>query len=383
MKKKIIKIKGDKQTIEYKECNPRQLPLSSKFIAPYWFDAIQNAFQYEKERGLINRHLLVSDNRIADGLKLYQDKQIVEQTITTVNGGDVLAYVLSKDKTKKYIVIIKNYLPLKLPQYNYERERFISNLQVSCTCTDSVMGRYRENSNLICKHTAAVIWFLIDKFDMPKIFIKPEERTVGWQKSKIVELETNIEALPLVKFRSYINILLLKKYRGVKPAMGLSIHTISNTDQKEHYQPKWLTFTNEAEVKKILKGTLKAYSEISKKEIETIFNEIGGDIIKTLKERMDGLEAEFKKEKEETNKDILTIAERVKEKQKETDSLIKRLLKITERETGMIEDLQKAVGLLTDKTDTTLTNHSNNYINLKDDLDKVKSNFWLTLFGVK
>ena len=56
----------------------------------------------------------------------------------------------------------------------------------------------------------------------------------------------------------------------------------------------------------------------------------------------------------------------------------------------MIEDLQKAVGLLTDKTNTTLTNHStnyknlsNNYKNLKKDLDKVKGNFWLKLFGVK
>jgi hypothetical protein len=257
--KEVYKIDKDgNKTMEMKECHPRQLPLTSKYIAPYWFEAFQNVFRYQKRRDLVEVHKLVSDDRIKRGLDLYREKKIQHNVVTTVNGGDVHASV------GEYTVIMKNFLPPKLPQYNYEREEYIANLFVSCNCKDSQMGRYRDNASLICKHVAATIWYLQAEFNMPVIFVSPEAKALGYTKSDTVELATDIKALPLVKFTQYINILLLKKYRGISPALGISIHRINNETNKEESRPQWLTYTQLKEVESILRGISKAYRAMAK-----------------------------------------------------------------------------------------------------------------------
>jgi len=257
--KEVYKIDKDgNKTVEMKECHPRQLPFTSKYIAPYWFDAIQNVFKYEKRRDLVEVHKLVSDDRIKRGLDLFRNKKIIHNVVTTVNGGDVHATV------GEYTVIMKNFLPPKLPQYNYEREEYIANLFVNCDCKDAQMARYRDNASIFCKHISSVIWYLQAEFNMPVIFISPEAKELGYSKSDTEELATDIKALPLVKFSQYINILLLKQFRGIPSALAISIHRINNETNKEEMKPQWLTYTGLREVEMLLKGISKAYREMAK-----------------------------------------------------------------------------------------------------------------------
>jgi len=89
---------------------------------------------------------------------------------------------------------------------------------------------------------------------MPKIFIKPEELICGYIKSDIEEIETDIRVLPLVKFRRFINILLLKNFRGMNNALGISIHTVNNETDKEDHKPMWLTITEKKESIQLIHG---------------------------------------------------------------------------------------------------------------------------------
>jgi hypothetical protein len=275
--KKVIKIKNGIETSEMKECTPRELPLSSRFIETYWFDAIKSVNHYEKQRGLVGRHLLIADNRIEAGLKLYRDKHIDNITITTENCGDFIADVTSEKDEQKYIVVIKNYLTSTglSPQFQYQREKFISELQVSCTCSDYTFGRYKDNASLCCKHICAAIWFLQERFNMPRIFITPEQKIVGYQKSDVEELATNLRAMPLLKFTPYINVLLMKKYRDMPPAISISAHREDNETHKDFSKEVWLTYTYEQlnAVEGLIKGIIKGYKSvlhhkgISEKEI--------------------------------------------------------------------------------------------------------------------
>ncbi len=253
--KKIYKHKNGLFTVEDKTCHPKGLPSKIKYIAPYWHLAFENVLRYKKERGLQEIHKIVDNSRIEKGLELYKQDKIKEITITTAMQGDVNALVESEDGKKQYRIVMKNFLPEKdkLPQYNFERERFISEFLVTCSCDDHIVGgRYSSNVSILCKHCCAIIWFLIDNYNMPKIFIKPEETICGYKKSDIIEIETNIEALPLVKFRRFINVLLMKNFRGMKDCLGLSIHTIDNETNTEKYKPIWLTYTNKNDVKKMI-----------------------------------------------------------------------------------------------------------------------------------
>jgi len=261
--KKVYKFKDDIMTVEDKECHPRKLPLTSTYIAPYWFQAIQNVFKYEKARELREVHKLVSDDRIKRGHELYKNKHI-KAAVTTVHGGDVHATVLSSNKKDEYTVIVKNYLPEKLPQHLHEREEYWANLFIDCSCKDFSMGKFRDNSSIICIHVASVLWFLIDKFNMPKIFVLPEEKMMGYQKSDVEELEIEIKAMPLVKFTQHINLLLLKSYRGMHPALGISVHRVSNTDFKEIGTPQWMTYLETKSIERLLKGISTGYREISR-----------------------------------------------------------------------------------------------------------------------
>ena len=268
MLKDVYKSKNGEEWIERKECHPRKLALTSKYIAPYWFQALHNVFKYDKMRGLQEIHKLVDDSRIQKGLRLYREKHIATWVVTKHHGGDVHAVVTSENGEKSYTVVIKDYLPEKLPQFNYEREDFISKLFCDCTCQDHVMSHYRDNSAMLCKHVCCVLWFLMDdkRFNMPRIFITPEVKMVGYQKSETDELETNIQAMPLIKFTQFINILLLKKYRGMKPALGISIHKVSNETHQELGRAQWLTYCELKDVEKLIKGITKGYKAMAKSQ---------------------------------------------------------------------------------------------------------------------
>jgi len=262
--KTIYRFSKNKSWIEHKDCVPRKLPLSSRYIYRYWWDAIRNVYNYEKQRGLNEIHKLISDDRIKTGLKLYRENHIIDYTVTKEAGGDARATVLSEDKKKQYTVVIKNYLPEKLPQYVYERENFIANMHTDCTCQDHIIGHYKDNSSLWCKHITAVLWLLQDKFDMPKIFVMPEERVTGYKKSDVEELAVNIKAMPLLKYSYYVNILLLKKFRAMKPAVGFSIHKEYNPPygKGEVGKPLWLTFTEPKEIERMIEALRKAHERM-------------------------------------------------------------------------------------------------------------------------
>lgn len=262
--KKIYKIRDGKTFVEEKECHPQRLPTSFDYVYKYWADALRSVLNYQKERGLVEIHKLVTDDRILKGWRLYRNHHIKMANITTNDGGDVYAQVLSEDKQKEYSIVIKNFLPEELPQYNYERERYISNLIVYCTCPDHTFTRYRSNASMLCGHINAVFFHLIEHFNMPKIFIFPEEKIVGIKKSDVEEIEVNIKALPLLKYSYYINLLLLKKYRGMKPALGVSVHKVLNPPygEGEVGKPIWLTYTRDEDVLRLIRGLQRVYSHM-------------------------------------------------------------------------------------------------------------------------
>jgi len=264
MKKNVYKFKNGIKTVEFKECHPQKLPEQLIHVYKYWLDAFKTVLTYQKERGLVEIHKITTDERILKGLKLYRNGHIKIANVTTENNGDVYAVVLSEDKKREYSVVIKNYLPDGLPQYNYERERYIANLVVYCTCPDHTFGRYRSNVSILCGHIIAVLFYLIEHFNMPKIFIMPEEKILGVKKSNVEEISTNIKALPLLKYTYYMNILLLKKFRGMKPALSISIHKLFNPPygEGEAGKPLWLTFTKAEDVEKMIKALKEVHEKM-------------------------------------------------------------------------------------------------------------------------
>lgn len=260
-KKKVYKYKNGVLKVEEKVCHPKALPSQIRYLAPYWHQAFENVLRYQKQRNLQEVHKLVDNSRIEKGLELYRNGHISEIVVTTENQGDVNAIVLSEDKKIRHRVVMKNFLPEKekFPQYNHEREQYITDLLVTCSCDDHMINRYSSNVSTLCKHCCAIIWFLIFKHDMIKIFITPEERAVGYQKSDVEELDIEIRALPLVKFSQHLNILLLKKYQGMYPALSLSLHRVNNITHCEESKPNWLTYTELKDVERIIAGVSMAY----------------------------------------------------------------------------------------------------------------------------
>lgn len=265
-KKEVSYFDGKHIRTDMKTCHPRKLGASSRYIAPYWFQALHNVNNYSKSRQLQEVHKLVDDRRIKAGFNLYRNGHIKEAVITKQHGGDVRAIVFSEDKKKEYTVIIKDYLSEKLPQYTHEREEYIANLYIDCTCTDHVLSHYKDNTSMLCKHIIAVLFFLIAKFDMPKILVLPEEKLVGYVKSDVEEIKTDIRVLPLVKFRRFINILLMKNFRGMSNALGISIHTVNNETDQEDHKPMWLTITEKKEAVELIDGLIYVLNEMSDEE---------------------------------------------------------------------------------------------------------------------
>lgn len=228
---------------------------------------------------------MVSDDRIKAGLELYRNGHILDYTITTEAGGDARATVLSEDKQKEYTVVVKNYLPEKLPQYVYEREQYIANMHLDCTCQDHIIAHYKDNSSLMCKHITAVLWLLQNKFNMPKIFVMPEERVVGYKKSDVEELAVKLTAMPLLKYTYYINVLLLKKFRGMKPAVGVSIHKEYNPPygKGEAGKPIWLTYTEPKIIERMIEALQEAHDRmVGKKEEKKRWSDIWRTIFEGL-----------------------------------------------------------------------------------------------------
>jgi hypothetical protein len=83
---------------------------------------------------------------------------------------------------------------------------------------------------------------------------QPGERMAGYQKSNAREIDTGIQALPLVLFTQHVNILLLDRFRGMKLALGLSIHRIDNKTHKNREKSQWLTYTEPADVERLIIG---------------------------------------------------------------------------------------------------------------------------------
>ena len=261
--KKIYRYKDGRKWVEEEVCHPQKLALTSKYIYPYWYDPIKRVFAYEKQRGLVDIHKLVSDDRIIRGLKLLRKGNLIDWTITKGDGGDARVAVRSQDGKNIHTVIIKNYLPKTLPQYQYERENYIADMVTTCDCQDHMQTRGKSNSSMFCIHIMCVLWHLIDKFNMPKIFISPEERMLGWKKSDIIEQTGKIMALPLLEFTPYLRVLTLLRHRGMGTATGISMHRQDNKTLGEWEKARWGAYTERVNIEKIIKGLIVAYKEMN------------------------------------------------------------------------------------------------------------------------
>lgn len=267
MEKKIIHFKGNQITESYGTCNNIQLTPSSEFVEAYWWEIIKDVFSYEKERnaGLQEIHKIFTDDRILKGLELYKKGNVNEGAITDV---DVRASVISDDGKDTYTVTMKNWKPDKLLRYRYEMERYISELFFDCSCEDhTINGHYRNNSSLACKHISAVIWKLIKENNFPTIFITPKEKNDDWyEKSKSLDLVKGLYGVSMKQFQQYLNVLILRDFKGIPTSLALSIHKEPNKGYENMYPnkiaPTWLTLTEPGDVEKLIQGIIKGYVEM-------------------------------------------------------------------------------------------------------------------------
>ncbi|HDI03144.1 MAG TPA: hypothetical protein ENF67_01215 [Candidatus Pacearchaeota archaeon] len=264
MLKKVEKYKeGKKVKEEMKECHPLNLKPASKFIEPIWYDCIKEIFSYEKHPALFSQHLLFLDDRIEEGLRLYRENKIKE-LVKTKN--DVMALVESSSQEGKlHRVVIKGWFPEKLIRFRYEIIKYLENLTVSCDCEDFMInGKYRTNCSLVCKHISAVFWWLMQEAEMPKFFITPEEKEKGWyEKSKALEIATHLEGVSMKKYTPWLNVLLLKDFKGIPTSLALSIHREATEERyRKEYKPVWLTFSETETVEKLIRAIVQGYIEM-------------------------------------------------------------------------------------------------------------------------
>lgn len=301
--KKIIKFKDGKETEEFGECHSLKLSSASKYIEPYWFEIIKDVFSYEKERnaGLQEVHKLFTDDRILEGLKLFKEGKVIEGAITDV---DVRATVKG---TQDYTITLKNWKPEKMLRHRYEMERYIAELFIDCSCQDHVIQHYRSNSSMACKHICAVLWMLQEKYNMPKFFLTPKEVKEKWyDKSKTIEVETDLYGVPMKQFSQFVNVLVLRDFKGIPSSLAYSIHKEPNKGYESKYpggiKPTWITFDNPEIVEKLIKANIKGYVEMlasrknSLEDIRTAVRElIPKEIFENKKEADDLLEASYQK----------------------------------------------------------------------------------------
>lgn len=264
MDKQIIKFKDGKETKEMGDCHPLNLSPASEFIDKYWYEIIKDVFSYQKERnaGLQEIHKLFTDDRVLAGLNIYSENKVIEGAITLV---DVRCTV--KGSESNYTVVLKNWMPEGMLRHRYEMERYISELFFDCSCQDHLLQHYRSNSAMACKHICAVIWMLQEKYHMPKFFLTPKERKDGWyEKSKTLELETDLYGVSMKQFSQFLNVLVLRDYKGIPSSLAYSIHKEANKGYeslyKDGFQPVWITFDNPETVEKLIKANIKGYVEM-------------------------------------------------------------------------------------------------------------------------
>lgn len=323
MKKKITHLKDGKETVSWGECNNIHLPVASKYIEKFWWEIIKDVYSYERARnaGLQEVHKIFTDDRILAGLELYKNGKVDKDiAITDV---DIRAKIEGEEGT--YTVILKNWKPEKLLRHRHEIEQYIAELYSSCNCLDcQINGHYRNNSTLYCKHLCGVLWLLMEKYNMPKFFIRPEEQQY-YQKSNNLDLVKNLKCLPMKKFTPHLNVVALREFRDIPTSLSLSIHRIPNKGYEKDYPngiPNvWITLTEPDDVEKLIKANIKGLVEMlaSRKNTaeqinETVKNLVPNgyeDEIKELKEKIVDLEKKYKEEVEKKE-----VKEEVKEKTK-------------------------------------------------------------------
>jgi len=58
----------------------------------------------------------------------------------------------------------------------------------------------------------------------------------------------------------------MKNFRMMNNTLGVSIHTVNKSTDKEDYKPIWLTLKDEKEVKKLIHGLVYALNRMNGKE---------------------------------------------------------------------------------------------------------------------
>ncbi len=263
--KKIIHFKGSEKTISYGGCNRVKLAPASYVVEKYWYEIIKDIFEYEKERGagLQEVHKLFNDDRLLQGLKLYKEGKVVEGAVTDV---DVRAQV-EGSSGKMYTVTMKQWKPEKMLRHRYEMERYLSEMFIDCQCQDHIIHHYRSNSSIVCKHIAAVLWKLQEEYDMPKFLITPKEKEDDYyEKSKTKEIERGLYGLSMKQFSQYLNVLILRDFKGVPSSLAYSIHKEPNKGYEKMYPnqitPTWITFDNVETVERLIKSNIRGYVEM-------------------------------------------------------------------------------------------------------------------------
>lgn len=330
MDKKVIKFKGKEKVEEMCKPNPIKLEVASKYVESYWWEIIRDVFSYEKERnaGLQEIHKIFTDDRILKGLELYKDGKIKEGAVTDV---DVRATINGDEK--EYMITLKNWKPEKLLRHRYEIERYISELFIDCQCQDHGIYHYKSNSSLACKHICAVIWMLQEEYNMPKFFLTPKEKREDWyEKSKTLELETNLYGVPMKQFSQFVNVLVLRDFRGIPTSLAYSIHKEPNKGYEIKYPGgipiTWITFDNPETVEKLIKANITGYVEMlaSRKNTEEQIKEAISRLIPT--EDKDKRIKELEKECGSLINKLNEIELKVKEQPKKENwlkSLIKKM----------------------------------------------------------
>jgi len=289
--KKVIKFKGKEKVEEVCKLNPLKLAPASKYIEKYYYEIIKDVFNYQmrREASLQEVHKLFEDERVLEGLKLYKEGKIKEGAVTDV---DVRANVGGENG--EYLITLKKWKPLdsngnpKLIRHRYEIEEYVVDMFIDCSCTDHGIHHYKSNSALACKHICAVIWMLQEEYNMPKFFITPKEKEEDWyEKSKTLEIETGLYGVSMKQFQQFLNILVLRDFRGIPTSLAYSIHKEPNKGYEARYPkkipPAWITFDNPETVEKLIKANISSYVEMlaSRKNTEEQIKEAISKLIPT------------------------------------------------------------------------------------------------------
>lgn len=265
--KKVEYFKNQEKTSEkVAGCNRLVTASASEYVVPIYYDCLKEIFDYQKKPVLFSQHLLFLDDRLKKGLEIYRNKKITSMIRTNV---DIFATVSSRtEKDKEYDVVLKTWLPEKMPRHRHEIIEYLENLTVSCSCKDFIMnGKYRNNCSIICPHIAAVLWFLIQEDSMPKFLRTQEEYQKGYyENSKTVELDNEIYGVPMKMFDTFLNILALREFKEIKTSVSLSVHRKPKEEYKDRYpegiKPVWITFAETEDVERVIKALVKGYVEM-------------------------------------------------------------------------------------------------------------------------